>query len=95
MADAGEDGARSRCVRALCPAATTFDGVAGLRRALLARPDVFVGTMTEKLLTYALGRGVDDRDAPPSRQIRREAARDNYRVLVARRRRSSGAHRFR
>jgi hypothetical protein len=40
---------------------------------------VFVGTLTEKLLTYALGRGVDDRDAPAVRQIRRDAARDDYR----------------
>jgi mono/diheme cytochrome c family protein len=61
------------------PSGETFDGVAGLRRALLARPDVFVGTLTEKLLTFALGRGVDYHDAPAVRQIRREAARDGYR----------------
>jgi hypothetical protein len=50
-----------------------------LRKALLARPDVFVGTFTEKLLTYALGRGVDYKDAPAVRQIRRDAAADDYR----------------
>ncbi len=61
------------------PGGETFDSVAGLRQALLAKPDVFVGTLTEKLLTYALGRGADYRDAPAVRQIRREAARDNYR----------------
>ena len=38
---------------------TTVDGVVTLRQALLARPELFVGTMTEKLLTYALGRGLD------------------------------------
>ena len=36
---------------------TKVDGVADLRKALLSRPNVFVGTMTEKLMTYALGRG--------------------------------------
>jgi hypothetical protein len=62
------------------PGGGTFDSVAGLRQALLARPDVFVGTLTEKLLTFGLGRGVDYRDAPAVRQIRREAARDDYRL---------------
>jgi hypothetical protein len=57
----------------------SFESVAGLRQALLARPDVFVGTMTEKLLTFALGRGVDYKDAPAVRQIRRDSARDDYR----------------
>jgi hypothetical protein len=40
---------------------TKVDGVVTLRNALLSRPDVFVGTMTEKLLTYALGRGSSTR----------------------------------
>ena len=66
------------------PGGATFDGVRGLRRALLARPDVFVGTLTEKLLTYALGRGVDYNDAPAVRQIRRDAAADDYRFSIAR-----------
>jgi hypothetical protein len=57
----------------------TFDGIAGLRRALLARPDVFVGTLSEKLLTFALGRGVDYHDAAAIRTIRREAAAEGYR----------------
>ena len=56
-----------------------IDGVEGLRRAILTRPEVFVQTMTEKLLTYALGRGLDDRDMPTVRAIVRDAARDNYR----------------
>ena len=51
----------------------------GLREALLKRPELFVTTLTEKLLTYALGRGVDHTDAPAVRAIRREAARDGHR----------------
>ena len=46
-----------------------FDGVAGLEDALLKRPELFVTTLTEKLLTYALGRGLEPHDAPAVRQI--------------------------
>jgi hypothetical protein len=49
-----------------------------LERALLERPELFVGTLAEKLLTFALGRGVEPGDAPAIRQIVREAhAADN------------------
>jgi hypothetical protein len=70
--------------QAIDPSGTLADGtpVSGpedLRRALLKRPDQFVQTMTEKLMTYALGRGVEYYDMPTVRQIVREAARDNYR----------------
>jgi hypothetical protein len=58
---------------------TRVDGVVALRRAIVSRPDVFVGTMTEKLLTYALGRGLDYHDAPVVRGIVRDAARNDYR----------------
>ena len=61
------------------PGGATFDGVAGLRTALLRHPEPFVGTLTEKLLTYALGRGVTYTDAPAVRQIRRAAAANDYR----------------
>ncbi len=61
------------------PGGQVFDGVAGLRQALLARPDIFARTLTEKLMTYALGRGVGGADAPAVRTIIRDAARDNYR----------------
>jgi hypothetical protein len=57
---------------------TRIDGVAGLRKAILARPEVFVGTLTEKLLTYGLGRGIDDHDMPAVRAILRDAAKSNY-----------------
>ena len=43
--------------------------MSGLRAALLRRPELFVGTLTEKLLTYALGRGLDFDDAPAVRKI--------------------------
>ena len=55
------------------------DGVAALRRALVSHPDVFVGTLTEKLLTYALGRGLDYPDMPAVRAIVASASRDGYR----------------
>ncbi len=64
---------------------TPVDGPASLRTALLKRPESFVTTVTEKLLTYGLGRGVEYYDAPAVRRIVREAADDNYRwsALVA------------
>jgi hypothetical protein len=55
------------------------DGVGGLRQALLARPDVFVGTMVEKLMIYALGRGLTSHDMPAVRQVVREARAQDYR----------------
>jgi mono/diheme cytochrome c family protein len=58
---------------------TKVDGIAGLRKALVSRPDVFAGTLTEKLLTYALGRGLDYRDMPAVRAIVRDGARHDYR----------------
>ncbi len=64
------------------PGGQAFVGAAGLRRALLDRPEVFVGTMTEKLLTYALGRGLDHADAPDVRGIVRAASDDDYRFSL-------------
>ena len=61
------------------PDGTAFEGAAGLRDALLGRPDLFVTTLTEKLLIYALGRGVEHHDAPAIRAITREAAADGHR----------------
>ena len=61
------------------PDGAAFDGPAGLRDLLLARPDDFVGTVTEKLMMYALGRGLEYYDAPTVRKIVREAAGEDYR----------------
>ena len=58
---------------------TRVDGIVTLRNALLSRPELFAGTLTEKLLVYALGRGLDYRDMPTVRAILRDASRDNYR----------------
>jgi mono/diheme cytochrome c family protein len=61
------------------PGDADLKGVAGLEEALLRRPELFAGTLTEKLLTFGLGRGVDYYDAPAIRKIVREAAPDRYR----------------
>jgi hypothetical protein len=58
---------------------TKVDGVVTLRNALISRPDLFAGTLTEKLMIYALGRGLDYRDMPTVRAILRDASRTNYR----------------
>ena len=58
---------------------TAVDGVDALEAALLRRPELFVGTVTEKLLTFAIGRGVTHADAPAVRAIRRAAEEDDYR----------------
>ena len=55
---------------------THVDGVDQLRAALIKNPELFVGTLTEKMLTYALGRGVDYRDMPTVRAIVRDASRN-------------------
>ena len=61
------------------PDGVKFDGPAGLRKILLSHPDQFATTVTEKLLTYALGRGLEYYDAPVVRKITRDAASGNYR----------------
>jgi hypothetical protein len=55
------------------------DGVVALRQALLSQPEVFATTVAKKLLTYALGRGLDYRDMPEVRAIVQNAAQSNYR----------------
>lgn len=56
-----------------------FSGVSGLEQALLDRPELFVRTLVEKLLTFGLGRGVEHYDAPAVRQIVRDVRADDYR----------------
>jgi cytochrome c551/c552 len=65
------------------PSGTLFngakvDGAAGLRQTLTSRPEVFVGVMTEKLLTYALGRGVEYYDMPAVRRIVHDAGTRDF-----------------
>ena len=83
------------------PDGTRFTGVAELKQALLANPEPFLRTLAEKLLTYALGRGLEYTDAPAVRRIVRDAASREHRfsALVLgivesvpfRQRRSAGA----
>jgi hypothetical protein len=61
------------------PDGTQLTGPDDLRRALLSRPDQFAQMLTEKLMTYALGRTLDYQDMPRVRAIVRAAAADNYR----------------
>jgi len=61
------------------PGLGEIKGVAGLEEALVRRPDLFATTLTEKLMTFALGRGVEYYDAPAVRKILREAQPGGYR----------------
>jgi mono/diheme cytochrome c family protein len=61
------------------PNGIKFNGPAELRKVLLAHPEQFADTVTDRLLTYALGRGVEYYDQPAIRKITREAASGNYR----------------
>jgi mono/diheme cytochrome c family protein len=62
------------------PDGAKFNGVVELRAALAARPERFVHTLTEKLMTYALGRGLEHYDMPAVRRILRDTAPDGYRL---------------
>ncbi len=62
------------------PDGSTFTGVEGLEAGMLARPEIFARTLTEKLLTFALGRGVEPFDGPAVREILRAAKAGNYRL---------------
>jgi hypothetical protein len=61
------------------PDGSEFEGVAGLERALLRRPELFVRTLTEKLFTFALGRAPEEFDAPAIRKVVRDARAQDYR----------------
>jgi hypothetical protein len=65
------------------PSGSIFDGskvggLADLRGMLKSRPEVFVGVMTEKMLIYALGRGIGTADMPAVRKVVRDARANNY-----------------
>jgi Protein of unknown function (DUF1592)/Protein of unknown function (DUF1588)/Protein of unknown function (DUF1587)/Protein of unknown function (DUF1585)/Protein of unknown function (DUF1595) len=76
---AGEEGTGQIDASGVLPDGTEFNGPAGLREILVAKRDMFVETFTERLLTYALGRGVEQYDAPIIRRIVREASADDQR----------------
>jgi hypothetical protein len=61
------------------PDGTKFSGPAQFRTALMAQRDAYVATLTEKLLTYALGRGAEHYDMPAIRSIIKDASRQDYR----------------
>ena len=73
---------RSHGVDALggLPSGETFTGVDALEKELLKRPELFARTVTEKILTYALGRGVTPHDASTIREIVKDSAARNYRL---------------
>ena len=62
------------------PLVGDFSGVNGLEAGLMSRPDLFAGTIADKLLTFALGRGVEYYDAPAIRRILRATETDGYRL---------------
>jgi hypothetical protein len=76
---AGEEGAGTIDSSGVLPDGTEFNGPAGLREILVSKRGQFVETFTERLLTYGLGRGVEQYDAPIIRRIVREASADDQR----------------
>ena len=64
---------------AALPDGTQFQGITGLRDLLLRQQDQFAGTLVEKMMTYALGRGLQSYDLPAVRKIVRDSAAQNYR----------------
>ena len=61
------------------PDGSKFTGVSALEDALVQRPEIFVGTLTEKLLTFALGRGIEYYDGPAVREVVRAARANDFR----------------
>jgi hypothetical protein len=59
---------------------SAVNGPVALRNAILSRPDAFVTVVTEKMLTYALGRGLEPADMPVVRRIVKKAAQNDYRL---------------
>ncbi len=64
---------------ATMPSGVAFEGPAGLRQVLLSRGEDFAAAVTDKLLAYALGRGLEYTDRPAVRRILRDAEADDYR----------------
>jgi len=77
--DNGPDGAPLDVAGVLADG-SQVNGPAALRQAIVSRPDAFVTVITEKMLTYALGRGLEPSDMPVVRKIVRKAAQNEYRL---------------
>jgi hypothetical protein len=60
---------------------TKVNGPVALRNAILSRPDAFMTVLTERIMTYALGRGIEPSDMPVVRSIVRKAGQGNYRLM--------------
>jgi hypothetical protein len=75
--NAADDGSKLDTAGVLADG-TKVDGPVALRNAILSRPDAFVGVLTERLMTYALGRGLEPSDMPVVRKIVKQSARTNY-----------------
>ena len=67
-------------VSAVLPDGTQFAGPSGLQDILMSRKDQFVEALTERMMTYALGRGLEAYDMPAIRAVRDQAMRDDYRM---------------
>jgi hypothetical protein len=59
------------------PDGTKFNGPEGLREVLVSKKEMFIETFTERLLTYALGRGLEEYDLPVVRKVVRDASAEN------------------
>jgi len=77
-----QDGASPVDTSGVLQDGTEINGPVALRNWLVARPEVFVSNVTERLLTYALGRGLEPIDKPVIRSVVRRAAADDYRFLT-------------
>jgi hypothetical protein len=77
--DKGPDGAPLDVAGTLADG-SQINGPAELRQAIAGRPNAFVTVITEKMLTYALGRGLEPSDMPVVRKIVRKAAQNDYRL---------------
>jgi len=77
----GQDGGSPIDASGKLPGGIQFDGPAGLKKLLVANyRDQYETTVTEKLLTYSLGRGLEYYDMPAVRSIMRQAAHDDFRI---------------
>src|SRR6185369_230300 len=77
--DKGVDGAPLDVAGVLADG-SEVNGPVALREAILSRPDAFVTVVTEKMMTYALGRGLEPSDMPVVRRIVKKAAQNDYRL---------------